>query len=186
MDSEKFERAGITLEYMQYKYPEYPQLYPPFDPHVSILDLLFMTGSEATSIHFQRKLMPNIPNLDHVKSYFDKRIREHGASPRGSDWNSETSQNIRFDQLLKVVEVSNLFNSGLRMWLWSPGGLSGHQGLRCRLLWVRYSRKRDRDGAPGTSESSAPNLLHTIRSKSADLRLHGCQRHLQLSRRAVL
>ena len=49
--------------------------------------------------------MPNIPNLDHVKSYFDKRIREHGASPRGSDWNSETSQNIRFDQLLKVVEA---------------------------------------------------------------------------------
>jgi SAM-dependent methyltransferase len=48
--------------------------------------------------------MSNIPNLDHVKSYFDKRIQEHGASPRGSDWNSETSQNIRFDQLLKVVE----------------------------------------------------------------------------------
>ncbi len=49
--------------------------------------------------------MPNVPNLDHVKSYFDKRIREHGASPRGSDWNSETSQNIRFDQLLRVVEL---------------------------------------------------------------------------------
>jgi SAM-dependent methyltransferase len=48
--------------------------------------------------------MPNIPNLDHVKSYFDKRIREHGASPRGSDWNSETSQNIRFEQLLRAVE----------------------------------------------------------------------------------
>jgi len=49
--------------------------------------------------------MPKIPNLDHVKSYFDKRIQEHGASPRGSDWNSETSQNTRFDQLLKVVET---------------------------------------------------------------------------------
>ena len=48
--------------------------------------------------------MSKIPNLDHVKSYFDKRIQEHGASPRGSDWNSETSQNIRFDQLLKVVD----------------------------------------------------------------------------------
>ena len=48
--------------------------------------------------------MPNVPNLEHVKSYFDKRIRAHGASPRGSDWNSETSQNIRFDQLLKVVQ----------------------------------------------------------------------------------
>ncbi len=48
--------------------------------------------------------MTNVPNLDQVKSYFDRRIREHGASPRGSDWNSEASQNIRFDQLLKLVE----------------------------------------------------------------------------------
>lgn len=49
--------------------------------------------------------MSKIPNLDQVKSYFDQRIREHGASPRGSDWNSETSQNTRFDQLLKVAET---------------------------------------------------------------------------------
>ena len=49
--------------------------------------------------------MSKLPNLDHVKSYFDQRIREHGASPRGSDWNSETSQNTRFEQLLKVVEM---------------------------------------------------------------------------------
>jgi SAM-dependent methyltransferase len=49
--------------------------------------------------------MSKIPNLDHVKSYFDKRIQEHGASPRGSDWNSEISQNTRFDQLLKVIET---------------------------------------------------------------------------------
>lgn len=48
--------------------------------------------------------MSNLPNLEHVKSYFDKRIREHGASPLGSDWNSEASQNTRFDQLLKVIE----------------------------------------------------------------------------------
>ena len=51
--------------------------------------------------------MSKIPNLDHVKSYFDKRIQEHGASPRGSDWNSEASQNVRFDQLLKVVETQS-------------------------------------------------------------------------------
>ncbi|HWQ47196.1 MAG TPA: class I SAM-dependent methyltransferase, partial [Longilinea sp.] len=37
-------------------------------------------------------------------SYFDQRIQEHGASPRGADWNSDTSQNVRFDQLLKVIE----------------------------------------------------------------------------------
>lgn len=47
IEAEKFDAAGLTLEYMQYDYPEYPQLYPPFDPQVSILDLLFMTGPEA-------------------------------------------------------------------------------------------------------------------------------------------
>ncbi len=47
IEREKFAEAGISLEYMQYNYPEYPQLYPPFDPQVTILDLLFMTGKEA-------------------------------------------------------------------------------------------------------------------------------------------
>ncbi len=51
--------------------------------------------------------MPKVPGLDRVKSYFGKRIQEHGASPRGSDWNSEASQNTRFDQLLKVVEAES-------------------------------------------------------------------------------
>jgi hypothetical protein len=45
--TEKFDQAGITLEYMEYNYPEYPQLYPPFDPYVTILDLLFMAGERA-------------------------------------------------------------------------------------------------------------------------------------------
>lgn len=47
IEPEKFREAGIELEYMQYDYPEYPQLYPPFDPQVSVLDLLFMTGKKA-------------------------------------------------------------------------------------------------------------------------------------------
>jgi len=47
MEPAKFAAAGITFEYMQYEYPEYSQLYPPYDPYVSILDLLFMTGKDA-------------------------------------------------------------------------------------------------------------------------------------------
>lgn len=43
----KFAAAGIGLEYIDYRYPEYPQLHPPYDPQVSILDLLFMTGTAA-------------------------------------------------------------------------------------------------------------------------------------------
>lgn len=52
IEVEKFQQAGITLEYMEYKYPEYLQLYPPYDPYVTILDLLFMTGSEAPQYIF--------------------------------------------------------------------------------------------------------------------------------------
>lgn len=54
--------------------------------------------------------MSKLPNLDQVKTYFDKRIQEHGASPRGSDWNGEESQNARFDQLLKVIEGNSPFS----------------------------------------------------------------------------
>ena len=49
--------------------------------------------------------MNDIPNLDHVKTYFDKRIQEHGASARGADWNGPESQNTRFDQLFKIIET---------------------------------------------------------------------------------
>ena len=44
IESEKFEIAGIRLEYMSYDYPAYEQLHPPFEPQVSIIDLLFMQG----------------------------------------------------------------------------------------------------------------------------------------------
>jgi hypothetical protein len=47
IENDKLVSAGITLEYIDYNYPEYPQLHPPFDPNLSILDLLFMTGPDA-------------------------------------------------------------------------------------------------------------------------------------------
>ena len=47
IEKHKFDAAGITLEYLEYNYPEYPQLHPPYDPFVTILDLMFMTGEDA-------------------------------------------------------------------------------------------------------------------------------------------
>jgi hypothetical protein len=47
IEDHKFTKAGITLEYIEYNYPDYPQLYPPFDPYVAILDLMFMMGEDA-------------------------------------------------------------------------------------------------------------------------------------------
>jgi hypothetical protein len=47
LEEGRFHSAGVTLEYMTYAYDEYPQLYPVFDPNVSILDLMMMTGERA-------------------------------------------------------------------------------------------------------------------------------------------
>jgi len=48
LDEKLFMDAGINVEWMDYNgYPEYDQLYPPFEHGVSILDLLFHTGPRA-------------------------------------------------------------------------------------------------------------------------------------------
>jgi hypothetical protein len=48
IEEDQFRAAGIALRYADYDgYPEYPQLYPPFDHHVSVLDLLFHVGPAA-------------------------------------------------------------------------------------------------------------------------------------------
>ena len=45
---ELFKKAGIKLTWMDYSgYPEYPQLYPPFEHGVSILDLIFNCGDHS-------------------------------------------------------------------------------------------------------------------------------------------
>ena len=42
---------GIELQYFDYAgYPEYPQLFPPFDHHVSVIDLIFNTGPRRAPI----------------------------------------------------------------------------------------------------------------------------------------
>jgi len=54
LDESQFANAGIRLEYAEYGYPDYPQLYPGFVGQVSILDLLFMTGTSAPSYIWER------------------------------------------------------------------------------------------------------------------------------------
>jgi hypothetical protein len=53
IEPEKFNKAGISLEYIVYDYPAYDQLHPPYEPAVSIIDLLFMQGNNA--INFFKK-----------------------------------------------------------------------------------------------------------------------------------
>ena len=52
IEETKFLDAGISLEFMEYNYPEYTQLHPPYDPNVTILDLIFMEGENAANYLF--------------------------------------------------------------------------------------------------------------------------------------
>jgi hypothetical protein len=44
IEPERFDAAGIALEYAAYDYPAYAQPHPPYEPAVSIVDTLFALG----------------------------------------------------------------------------------------------------------------------------------------------
>lgn len=48
LDTNLFREAGVEVEWMDYSgYPEYPQLFPPFEHAVTVLDLIFNVGPNA-------------------------------------------------------------------------------------------------------------------------------------------
>lgn len=55
LDESLFDAQGIKVTWMDYSgYPEYHQLYPPFEHGVSILDLIFNEGPDA--LNYMKKL----------------------------------------------------------------------------------------------------------------------------------
>lgn len=48
--------------------------------------------------------------LEQVASYYSERVKAHGPTPHGADWNSATSQELRFQKLFKVCEEDNDFS----------------------------------------------------------------------------
>jgi SAM-dependent methyltransferase len=53
--------------------------------------------------------MTKIYDLASVKSYFQDKLDNFGATPRGVDWNSTDAQEKRFSQILKVCETTKKF-----------------------------------------------------------------------------
>ena len=48
--------------------------------------------------------------IQEVDSYYTEKLKTFGATPQGVDWNGEASQQLRFSQLLKVIEPQNSFS----------------------------------------------------------------------------
>ncbi|MBC2732266.1 class I SAM-dependent methyltransferase [Thiobacillus sp.] len=48
--------------------------------------------------------------LREVAEYYSAKLGEYGVSPRGVDWNSEESQQLRFAQLSKIIQLEQGFS----------------------------------------------------------------------------
>ena len=49
-DRQIFAAAGIEVKFQNFEHPVYPQVFTPFEPFASVLDLIFNTGESALSI----------------------------------------------------------------------------------------------------------------------------------------
>lgn len=53
-------------------------------------------------------------NYDNIRSrvqqYYDAKLQAHGPTARGVDWNSPESQQLRFEQLVKVIPSGTAFS----------------------------------------------------------------------------
>ncbi|MGE3173359.1 MAG: methyltransferase [Planctomycetota bacterium] len=66
-----------------------------------------------------------------VAGYYTGKVEAHGAVPSGVDWNSLESQQLRFDQLLRVTEGDAEYS--LLDWGCGYGALLDHLGGDARL-----------------------------------------------------
>ncbi len=60
-DLELFANAGIDVEFHHYEHPEYSQLFPPFCPYASALDLVFNEGPRSLEILRNGRRVPLLP-----------------------------------------------------------------------------------------------------------------------------
>jgi SAM-dependent methyltransferase len=101
--------------------------------------------------------------LGQVSSYYQECLQEHGETARGVDWNSAESQELRYEQLLRIVpdwdaEVSLLdFGCGYG----ALEDILAARGIRCRYLGYDISEEmiaRARARSRGTGSSFSTEL----------------------------
>lgn len=69
--------------------------------------------------------------IEKNSQYFLRTLQEHGATPKGVDYNSEQSQEIRFQQLIRMVDSSQSYS------LIDYG--CGYGGMFAYLLKMKHS-----------------------------------------------
>jgi len=85
-----------------------------------------------------------------VERYYSEKVREHGATHAGVDWNSRESQELRFAQLLTGVDLGRPFSlvdygcgyGALLEWIHERGGDVEYQGYDLSEEMVLRARER--------------------------------------------
>lgn len=49
-------------------------------------------------------------DIDGLMNYYDDKLKQFGNSPRGVDWKSAQAQEVRFDQLMRVIDASKRYS----------------------------------------------------------------------------
>jgi SAM-dependent methyltransferase len=73
--------------------------------------------------------------VEKTRAHYREKFAEHGASPKGVDWNGEESQTLHFAQLAKLLPADGSFS--VTDWGCGYGALAGF--LRERFPGVRYT-----------------------------------------------
>ena len=105
--------------------------------------------------------MKSVELIDTVRTYYTRRLAEHGPTPRGVDWNGAESQEVRFRQLLKLCdgwESPSLGDYGcgygaLLEYARTTGFTGDYRGYDISPAMVEAARERHPGGTFAASES---------------------------------
>jgi SAM-dependent methyltransferase len=97
--------------------------------------------------------MSNQHIIQQVRQYYEGRLADHGATPRGVDWNSEESQRLRFRELARVLEgepsaTVNDYGCGygaLAGYLREHGHTGAYTGFDISARMIEAAREQYRD-----------------------------------------
>jgi SAM-dependent methyltransferase len=118
---------------------------------------------------------------DRVQRYYDEKVKTHGPTARGVDWNSAESQQVRFEQLLKLVEARSQF--AINDFGCGYGALAGYLEQACEpFVYCGFdisnemiARARELHGGTNfsfvTRQSELPETDYTVASGIFNVKL---------------
>lgn len=117
--------------------------------------------------------------FESLDGYFAHTLAEHGATPRGVDWNSEAAQTTRFEQLSKVVDASRPYSlldygcgyGALAPWLRDRGHEFAYAGFDVSERMLEVARRDDPAWRYTSREDTLEPADYVVASGVFNLRL---------------